>query len=305
MNLSVVISAYNEENMIEDCIKSVLWVGEVIVVDNQSTDRTVQIAKKYTKKIYSRPNNPMLNVNKNYGFRKAKGKWILSLDADERVTLELKDEIIDKIINCKLKIENCPSGYRISRKNIIFGKEMQGGIWYPDYVIRLFRNGKGKFPEKHNHELLEVKGDVGTLENKLVHYNYSSIDQYLSKLQNQYLDHEVSYFLGNRGKVYWRDAIRFPAEDFLKNFFARGGYKDGLHGLVLAILQAFYMFLVFAKVWEKQKFSKYKSKDFAGEVEAELKKLSKNYKYWFNTVKIIGERNILIKVFLKIKSWIN
>jgi (heptosyl)LPS beta-1,4-glucosyltransferase len=299
--ISVVISAYNEEKMIKDCLESVRWADEIIVVDNQSNDNTTKIAKKYTKKVYSRPNNSMLNVNKNFGFTKATSDWILSLDADERITKSLKHEIT-KTLNHKItkSLEQEINGYRMARRNIIFGKEMKGGIWCPDYVTRLFRKDKGKFPEKHNHELLGVDGEVGTLKHHILHYNYNSIDQYLSKLQKQYLDHEVKVFITSKKKIHWYDAIRFPAEDFLKNFFARNGYKDGLHGLVLSMLQSFYMFLVFTKVWEKQKFWQYNSDDFVKESKTEFIKFAGDIKYWIKYSKFTGESNQLKKIMLKL-----
>ena len=145
MKLSVVISAYNEERMIEDCLKSARFADEIILVDNQSTDKTTEIAKRYTNKIFFRTNNPlMLNLNKNFGFTKATGDWILSLDADERVSKELKEEI-NNIIHQSSAISHQQSGYLIPRKNIIFGKWIQHGLWYPDDQLRLLRKGKGKF----------------------------------------------------------------------------------------------------------------------------------------------------------------
>lgn len=282
MKLSVVISTYNEERMIEDCLQSVRFADEIILVDNQSTDKTVGIAKRYTNKIFSRPNNPlMLNLNKNFGFTKATGDWILSLDADERVSEELQAEINTALSHQAPNTRHqAPNGYLIPRKNIIFGKWIRHGLWYPDYQLRLFRRGKGKFPGKHNHELLEVKGETEKLKTPLVHYNYQSVDQYLRKIQSFYSDNEVKVFLDCGKTIHWHDAIRLPASDFLTNFFAREGYKDGLHGLVLALLQAFYTLVVFAKVWEKQGFWQYDSKDFLKETQTELSAKGDELAYW-------------------------
>src|SRR3990167_405928 len=163
MKISVVISAFNEEDKIEDCLASAkLIADEIIFVDNTSNDKTVVIAKKYTTKIFIRPNDPvMINRNKNFGFTKVTGDWILSLDADERLTPELIREIRSKIS------VNQFSGYEIPRKNIIFGKWIKHSIWWPDYNLRLFRKGKGKFPLAHVHEKLEVRGSVGQLQNPM------------------------------------------------------------------------------------------------------------------------------------------
>jgi len=282
MKLSVVISAYNEERMIEDCLKSVQFADEIILIDNQSQDRTVEIAQRFTKKIFFRHNNPMmLNLSKNFGFTKAIGNWILSLDADERVSEELKKEI-QSILRKPTANSRQPNGYLIPRKNIIFDKWIQHGLWYPDYQLRLFRRGKGKFPGKHNHELLEVEGLTAKLTNPLIHYNYTSVNQYLQKITYFYSDNEVKNFLKSGKTIHWYDAIRMPASDFLTNFFAREGYKDGLHGLVLALLQSFYMLVVFAKVWEKQGFWKYDSKMFLSETGSELSAKGKELVYWLD-----------------------
>ena len=248
MKLSVVISAYNEEAMIEDCLKSAKDLAdEIIFVDNTSQDRTVEIAKKYTKKVFTRENDPvMLNKNKNFGFTKATGDWILSLDADERLTTELSAEIRNKIR------ENHFSAYEIARKNIIFGKWIQHSIWWPDYNLRLFRQGKGKFPENHVHEKLEVEGEVGKLENPMIHHNYQTVSQFINKLNKTYTESETEHFIKSGKSINWFDAIRWPTNDFLKTFFMQKGYKDGLHGLVLSLFQAFYSLVFFAKVWERK-----------------------------------------------------
>src|SRR5258708_9271721 len=178
MTLSIVISAYNEEKKIEDCLKSASFADEIILVDNSSSDRTVEIAKKYAPKIFTRPNNPMLNVNKNFGFGKTKSDWVLNLDADERISPELQTEIKKTLKNPSAE------GYWLPRKNIIFGKWIQSDFWWPDYQLRLFKKNKGKFPEKHVHEYLKVEGETQKLQHPLVHENYSSIDQFIYKMLN-------------------------------------------------------------------------------------------------------------------------
>lgn len=293
MNLSVVISAHNEEKIIEECLKSASFTDEIILVDNTSSDKTVDIARKYTSKIFSQPNKIMLNVNKNFGFSKANGDWILSLDADEKVTPQLAREIKSAI-----KKSSKTTGFWIPRKNIIFGKWITGGMWWPDYQLRLFRKGKGKFPEKHVHEYLKVQGDTEKLKNPMVHQNYTSIDQYLYKMLNIYVPSEVK----NRGKVRvrWIDSVRYPINDFLKTFFFQKGYKDGLHGLVLSFLQAFYMEIVFAKLWEKQGFNKENPKDFLKAMHKEFRLVKKDFMYWFITSFIAETKNPFKKIILRL-----
>lgn len=275
-SISVVISAYNEEKNIEDCLKSAkLIADEIIVINNNSSDKTVEITKKFTDSIFSRPNDPVnLNKNKNFGFSHANKDWILSLDADERITKELALEIKNKI---KL---NEFTAYKIPRKNIIFKKWIAHTGWYPDYQIRLFKKGKGKFPEKHVHELLKVDGKIGVLSMPIHHENYKSISQFISKL-NAYTDSEANKIIGEKKDVTWKDALRYPAEEFYKRFFINEGYKDGTHGLVLSLLMAFYWEVVFAKVWEKKdNFKDSSPPNFLDSFSNEIKKIFKEIKYW-------------------------
>ena len=225
-----------------------------------------------------------LNTSKNYGFSKAKGDWILSLDADERVSPELAEEIMSSLRNFSQSTDVSQTsidGYWFPRKNIVFGKWIQHGIWYPDKQLRLFRKGKGKFPEKHNHEYLEVTGELGELKNHLVHQNYQTIIQFVDKMNHTYTDNEAEVLLASGKKLEWFDAIRMPVSDFILNFFRRQSYKDGLHGLILSSLQAFYALLVFAKAWERQGFWEYDSKDFARDVRIELKSKGKEFSWWY------------------------
>ena len=180
MKISVVISAYNEEKQINDCLISAKKIAdEIIFIDNQSTDDTAEIAKKYTKKIFKKVNDPiMIDKNKNYGFSKASGDWIFSLDADERVSDALASEIKRAVQNTKI------SGFEIPRKNIIFGKWIRNSIWWPDYNLRLFKNRSGRFPLNKVHEKIIIHREVSRLKNPILHYNYQTISQFLKKLDN-------------------------------------------------------------------------------------------------------------------------
>lgn len=312
IKISVVVSAHNEEQKIRDCLESVGFADEIIVVDSGSKDATVTIAKEYDAKVFKRENNPMLNVNKNFGFSKATGDWVLSLDADERVTPELREEIKEVIENSNGKWKMLASlrsgengksdivGYWIPRKNIIFGKWIQSDMWWPDYQLRLFRRGKGRFGQKHVHEYIEVDGETKKLREPLVHYNYSSIAQYLYKMDTIYTENEVANLIASDRTITWIEAIRFPLQDFLKTFFARKGYRDGLHGLILSFLQAFYMEIVFLKVWEKQGFPEHNNGDFLDNVYREIMKFKKEFRYWFLTSVIQETKNPLKKFFYRL-----
>lgn len=291
--LAVVVSAYNEEKSLGRCLASVSFADEIIIVDNESRDCTVEIAKKFTKKIYSQKNILMLNTNKNYGFDKATGDWILNLDADEEIPEELAKEI-QEIIQSNPK-EN---GFWIKRKNIIFGKWISHGLWWPDKQIRLFRRTKGKFACVHIHEYVSVDGQVGELAEPYIHYNYETVHQYLTKIDRASTSEAVSLREMDHQLV-WYDAIRFPLSDFLKIYFAQEGYKDGLHGLVLALFQSFYSFTVFAKYWEMHKFPE---RDItANSVMNEMARGGKDVKYWMFTTKIAETNNIFNKIIWKLR----
>jgi glycosyltransferase involved in cell wall biosynthesis len=293
--ISVVISAYNEEKKLPRTLKSVQWVDEIVVIDNSSTDQTSSICREFGAKVYTEPNHTMLNINKNIGIKKATKDWILYLDADEVITEELKKEIISILKDKK----NTLKGYWIPRKNIIFGKWIEHGLWWPDCQLRLFRNGIGKFPCKHVHEKLEVEGETGTLREPYTHYNYETISQFLYKMDRIYTENEVEKLKSGGYQVAWFDAIRFPMSDFLKVYFSENAYKDGVHGLILSILQAFYSFVVFAKLWERRGFPEIEISHTL--FSDEIKKTKHDLRYWMITREINETSSIFQKVNFKIK----
>lgn len=288
MKISVVISTFNRADSLSRTLLSVVkFADEIIVVDNESTDKTAEIAKRFHAKIFRRPNNLMLNVNKNYGFSKATGTWILCLDDDEEVPPELAKEILSVVDS------SSAAGFWIPRKNIIFGRWIRHGIWWPDQQLRLFRRGAGRYAEKHVHEYVEVTGLTETLTNAYVHHNYDSVSQYLNKMQHIYTENEMQKYTAAGYRISWRDAIRFPLSDFMKLFFAQNGYRDGLHGLVLAMLQAFYSFIIFIKLWEKEKFREI---DISHrQVVDELDNSGKEISYWVLTTSMRETNNPLVR----------
>lgn len=292
--LSIVISAYNEENSIKNVLKSVSWADEIVVIDNESTDKTAVVAKDMGALVFTRPNDLMLNKNKNFGFEKATKDWILNLDADEVVPNSLEKEI-----KSLLHKETSTNGYWIPRKNIIFGKWIQHGVWWPDKQLRLFRRNLGKFPCIHVHEYISVQGETKELQEAFVHYNYTSVSQYITKLNSIYTENEAFNLKKKGYVVIWFDAIRMPVGDFVKVYFAQEGYKDGLHGLILALLQAFYALVVFAKVWETEKF---KEEEIPfGEIKKEITHSKNEIQYWEKTVEMREEKRLLPKFLLKLK----
>lgn len=295
IKISVVISAFNEEHKIKDCLESVKWADEIIFIDSGSTDKTLEIAKNYTSKIYKRPNNLMLNVNKNYGFTKATGDWILCLDADERVTPQLQSDI-------QLAIEQSNNetihGYWIPRKNIIFGKWIQHTGWYPDYQLRLFKKDKGKFEEKHVHEMIKLDGETKKLSEHIMHYNYDSINHFIQKMTIIYAPNEAEQLLKNGYKFQWQDVVRMPIKEFLSRFFAQEGYKDGLHGLVLSLFMAFYHLVIFGYLWEKEKFVNVEN--VLEGTEYEFDKVRHDSLFWYKNEKLKTINNLFKKTFYRL-----
>lgn len=276
VKLSVVISAFNEEKKIKDCLVSVDFADEIILVDNSSTDKTAAIAKSLGAKIYTRENNPMLNTNKNFGFTKAENEWILSLDADERVTGELKKEIIDVLG----KDTNDVSAFSMPRKNIIFGKWIEHTGWYPDFQIRLFRRSKAKFPALHVHEQIKVEGEVHKLRSPIYHESYKTITEFLTKFFTIYAPNEAEVLLKDKNYNFsTADFLKKPFSEFINRFYYHKGYKDGVHGLTLSLLMAFYHLTVVAFVWEKKGFTP-EEDDSRQVVNSALPSLQKELKYW-------------------------
>lgn len=275
--ISVVIITYNEEHNINACLESVQWADEIVVVDTGSTDDTVALAKQYTNRVFSHKHVGYVEPVRNFAISKAKGDWILLLDADERIPQTLVQQI-QKLIS----ESSSAHAFFLPRKNIIFGKWMEHTGWWPDYNMRLFKKGAVIWQDKI-HSQPNIQGKSEQLdpieENAIVHQNYVSVSQYMSKLL-VYTDIEASE--QSNKKISWLDMVREPAGEFLRRYFAGKGYKDGMHGLILSILQAFSVFLVQVKVWEKQGFSS-KDQPSLSEVFKEFKKITAEFGYWFTT----------------------
>jgi glycosyltransferase involved in cell wall biosynthesis len=252
--LSVVLVTHNEEKFLRECLESVSFAGEILVVDTGSTDKTVRIAKEFTNKVIFETNKPNPNKNMNIGFEAATGEWILLTAPDERISQELKEEIL-QVINSSDSLD----GYFIPRKNFFLGKWLKHGGNYPDWQLRLFKKGKGKFPEKHIHEFLRVEGQVGYLKSPLIHYPYRELSDLLQKIK-LYGEGDFDY-LQERGwqikppNYLWFFALR-PFLIFCRNYFWRLGFLDGVEGLIFAISSAYADFYRSAYYWHKSRGKK-------------------------------------------------
>ena len=253
--ISVVINTLNEEKNLARALASVRNLAdEVIVCDMNSDDKTQEIAKKAGAKVYEHKRTGYVEPARNYAISKAKGEWILILDADEEISTSLRETLrkITKSARRRTKADY----YRIPRKNVIFGKWIKHSRWWPDYNIRFFRKGFVSWSEVI-HSVPETKGRGLDLEahedNAIIHYNYYSINQFVERL-NRYTELHSKLKIKDGYKFDWSDLVKKPTSEFLSRYFQGEGYKDGLHGLALAGLQAFSEFVMYLKVWERENF---------------------------------------------------
>ena len=260
MKLSVVLATYNEEKNIEDCIKSFDNIAdEIIVFDESSKDKTREIGKKLGANVYKVKHEPMFHKTKQKVIDKAKGEWVLQLDADERVTLELQKEILKKVNNPK----NPYSSFYIKRKNYFVGKWMKGSGMWPDPVIRLFKKGKAQLPRKSVHEQMVVDGKVGKLSNPLDHYTAPTFRKYLVNA-NRYTTLTALELEEKGEKSNLFSFINFvlikPIYTFLNLFFRHKGFRDGLHGFVFDLFSGLHFPIAYFKLLEIKKNPEKKKK---------------------------------------------
>lgn len=246
--ISVVLAVYNEEQNLENCLNSVSDLAwEIVIVDGGSTDKTVEIAKKFKSRIIHTKNQPNFHINKNKGIDEAKGDWILQLDADETVTNELKKEI-NEVLSSKPQA----NGFWIPRKNFFLDRFLTKGGQYPDYTLRLYRKDKGRLPAKDVHEQARVEGSVGYLKNDLLHTRDKNFSIYINRF-NRYTD-LLSTQLQQAGlKVTPYSFINYlifkPSFWFLKSYLRNRGYVDGFPGFIFALFSSLRFPVSFLKLW--------------------------------------------------------
>lgn len=244
--LSVVVVTLNEEERLRACLESVAWADEIVVVDAESTDKTVPIAHEYTDKVSVRP-WPGFAAQKNFAIEQATGDWILSLDADERVTPELRERI-----GAILKDDGPADGYALPRRNIFWGAWVRHGGLYPDYQLRLFRRRAGRFVENAVHESVTVAGRVEALAEPLLHHSYRDLEDFVRR-SNRYSTLSAQDWIRRGRRTGLLGLVSRPLGRFLSMYIVHRGFLDGWRGFVLAVLYAEYVFLRMAKVWETQR----------------------------------------------------
>ncbi len=250
MKLSISIIGRDEGYHLEELLPQLSFADEIIYVDCESSDNSLQIAKKYGCRTYARPNFSHLYINKSYGIQQAKGDWILYLDPDERIPPPLAEEL-KRVIASKTAYV----AFRIARRNYYLGRWLRFGKQYPDWQLRLFSRRHGRFRKTHRHTRLQIDGAVGRLKNDMLHYSFPRVSDYIRKA-NFYSQVEAEHLKESGATPHFFNALRFlvfkPLSRFLGRYILLGGFLDGIPGLFSALYSAFNIMTYYFKLWELQ-----------------------------------------------------
>ncbi len=240
--LTAVVPAFNEEKNIAECLDSVLWADEVVVVDSFSTDSTPDISRSRGVRFVQ---HEYVNsaAQKNWVLPQTRHKWVLIVDADERVTPALREEIEGVLVSGP----DC-DGYWIRRRNRFMGREIRFCGWQRDKVLRLFDRDKGRYEEKHVHAEVVLKGKVGFLKARLAHDSYKDFSSYLRKL-DKYTDWGAKDLAGKGRRARVSDLVVRPPARFVRMYVLQLGFLDGVRGFIICALGATSVFLKYAKLW--------------------------------------------------------
>jgi glycosyltransferase involved in cell wall biosynthesis len=244
-SLACVVITKNEEANIRDCLESIRWADELVVVDAESRDRTVDLARECRAKVIVRP-WPGFGLQKNFGMAQASSDWILILDADERVTEELRGEIKACLDGWTT---GAPVAYRIPRRNFFYGAWVRGAGVYPDYQVRLFRRGIAQYNDVAVHENLIVDGEIGTLAGHLDHYTERRIRDHFKKF-GLYTTLAAQEKAKTVRTVGWIDLVFRPLVILVKTYVLKQGFRDGVPGLIVCVFKSMYTFGKYAKLWD-------------------------------------------------------
>jgi glycosyltransferase involved in cell wall biosynthesis len=248
MQISAVIITHNEERRVEGALKSLAGIAsEIVVVDCRSRDETVKIVRRYTDRVFERDWTNFAD-QKNYANAQASHPWILSLDADERVSPELHQELVDL-----KKTEPDVDAFSIPRKVYYLGRWIRHSGWYPDRKLRLFRKGKARWEGDYVHEKLAVTGRIGRLNGCIHHFTYRNIHEHLARI-NSFSDLGAQKLYAQKKKSRWFHLLLLPFFRFVRAYVWRLGFLDGFAGLVISVLTGYAVFARYAKlreIWKK------------------------------------------------------
>ncbi|MBN2412539.1 glycosyltransferase family 2 protein [candidate division KSB1 bacterium] len=239
--LSAAIITLNEEKNIEKCLKSITMADEIVIVDGGSTDKTVDICKRYTDKVFVQSFTDF-SSQKRSALEKCRNDWVMSIDADEVIRPELASEIKEL-----LGTETLDDGYYIARRSYFLKKWIRYCGWYPGYQMRLFRKSKTTVNTSRVHEGFLVNGIVGRLKNDLDHFSHPTLFSSLQKL-NHYTTLEALDRI-NRKKVHWYHFIFHPLSTFLIKYFSQKGFREGVRGFLLSWIAAYLKMVLYMKIW--------------------------------------------------------
>ncbi len=258
MKISALILARNEEEVIEECLKQLDFVDEIIVLDQLSTDNTATIAKKYATKVM-RSSKKDFNLNRTILRDEAKGEWLLYVDCDEKITTALKEEILSSV-----KKSNCEA-YYFPRENFVLGKRLKHGGWWPDYVPKLFKKSQLITWHGRVHESPEVVGKFGYLKNPLIHETGRTVSKMFQKsIKWAKIEAELSYKTGH-SRITVIKTIKAAVQQFFSIYFVKLGILDGQIGLIEAVYQSLHRIMVLTYLWEIQNNTQEKLINFNNE----------------------------------------
>lgn len=243
--LTVIVPTGNRLDTIEDCLKSVRWADELLVIDSNTTDGTYELAKKYADRVL-RHEYGFSALQKNWAIPQARCDWVLIVDTDERVSAQLQNEIRSVIQDQQSPLH----GYKLPRINYILGRPVMHTGYYPDYQLRLFMRDYGRYDLRRVHAHLNLDGSFGFLKTPLIHYAHRTMDQTLQNLLIQMTTWE-SEQRSSQPRLFWFNMTARPLGAFVLRYFRQGGWRDGYHGLVVSLLWSMYVSITYMKIWEK------------------------------------------------------
>lgn len=253
--LSVTILTKNEDRQIRNCLESVRWADEIVIIDDESSDRTLEICRAYTDRIFIRKMSDGFSKQRAYSFQQAGGDWILIMDADQTVSEGLKEEILGILKNGS----DC-DGFRIPRPTSYLGKWIRYCGWRPE-VLLLFRKNKAIMNGKMVHEDVVVKGKIGRLRNEILHHNYASLSEHFRRME-LYTLYDAEELWKRKARLYpWNYCVYFilkPAFVFFRKYVVMQGFREGARGLFISMVTAFVVFMNYARLWEIQYIQKRK-----------------------------------------------
>jgi glycosyltransferase involved in cell wall biosynthesis len=245
--IAITIIGHNEAHLLPAALESVKWADEIIYVDCESTDGSVDLARRYTDQVFSHPNDALIVDKRNFSFAQAGTEWVFYLDPDEALSAALGAEI--RAMIASVPPEN---GFRLPRRNHFFGRWLRHGRQYPDTQLRLFRRGKAHFPPVVLHERLEVEGSVGELREPMDHYTSATVLDSLEKLELYTTIHAQE--MAQKGMapsagLALKYMLAKPLGRFTRRYFLAGGFRDGWPGFIQACIGAIEWQFRFIKFW--------------------------------------------------------